>query len=555
MGAPLGYHCAVPGESSPPASGLDGVLAREPGMSSSRRDVRLRLAATALVIAASALVLAAYAVRAAALVRYPWDWSPDEGLYLDWARRALQAPSTLYPPSTVVPFPAAYGPVLPFLLAPVIALGGPPLAGARLLALAWTGVGALCVYVLARKASTPILALAGAALALAPFDLTFWHMLVRVDGPMITLLLAAAIPLLPRSLARGGDLLSTGRLLTGSVLLLAAILTKATAALTAAPLVLGWFVVDRRGAVRLCLALTLSGLLALGGLEWATSGGFFFASSLWRVHTAQPGQSGVLVLLFLRRAWPVLLLCLLGLWAARGRRAEALRDPTLLLLLGCVLVVPTMSKFGAWWNYLLPALPVLAVLAARWWGRATATAALGGISSPTLGAVGMAAVALALASTRVFPLPTPDDERTSRAFYSYVTAHVARAGRPILASRPELAYFLVDQPCEIEGSGYPLLAAASVPGTETVLHRLEHAEYTLLIEAWPFPSEGVYTRSIARSYVDAGGCRVGYFFGTIRILLLPRRDVAHPMRPQPGTRCGSAVSGGALAPNRTTGAR
>jgi 4-amino-4-deoxy-L-arabinose transferase-like glycosyltransferase len=510
-------------------------------MSSSPRDGRAELVPTAFVVAASALVLIAYAIRAAALVRYPWDWSPDEGLYLDWARRVLEAPSTLYPRGTVVPFPAVYGPVLPLLLAPIVALSASPLAGARLLAAAWTGLGALCVYVLVRKTTTPTLALAAAALALAPFDLTFWHMLVRVDGPMTTLVLAAAIPLLPRRLARGADRLSSGRLLAGSALLLAAVLTKATATLTAAPLVLGWFAVDRRSGMRLSLALLASGLVVLGALQWATGGGFLLASGLWAVHPAQAGLREALVRLFLDRTWPLGLLCLLGLGAAWDRRGEALRDPTLLLLLGCALVVPAMSKQGAWWNYLLPAVPVLAVLAARWWGHAADAIAPRGLSRPSLGAAGMAAVALVLASTRVFPLPTPEDERTSRALFAYVTAHVARAGGPILASRPELAYFLVGQPSEIDGASFPHLVAASTPGTGTVLRRLVRAEYTLLVEAWPFPSTREYASAIGRMYVEAGGCRVGYFYGTTRIRLFRRRDIEHPMRAQPGTRCGSAA--------------
>src|SRR5215475_11096668 len=72
---------------------------------------------------ASVALLAAYALRAAVLIVYPWDWSPDEGLALDYARRLAVDPASLYAKSAV-PFPSAYGPLLPLLLAPIVAPAG-----------------------------------------------------------------------------------------------------------------------------------------------------------------------------------------------------------------------------------------------------------------------------------------------------------------------------------------------------------------------------------------------------------------------------------------------
>ena len=224
-------------------------------------DPRLPLSAAA---AAGALfVLAVYVSRARALVRYPWDWSPDEALHLDYARRLLEAPGTLYGHS-VVPFPSFYGPLLPLLLSPFVEREA-PLAAARLLNLGWALLAASAVAVLVRRRGGWPWAAAAFALLLAPLDLSFWLMLLRVDAPLLALWLWAAVVLLPDSLAPGAAVLPWRRAVGGSLLLLAAVLVKPTAILHGAPLVLGWLLVDRRSALR--LAATLG---ALGG---ATAGG------------------------------------------------------------------------------------------------------------------------------------------------------------------------------------------------------------------------------------------------------------------------------------------
>jgi hypothetical protein len=512
-------------------------------MASAPRARPLLLVATAAAVLCSSLVLALYIGRAASLVAYPWDWSPDEGLYLDHARRLVDRTAPLHPRS-FVPFPSAYGPLLPLSLAPAVALLAQPLAGARVLALAWALAGALAVFVLARRGAPPALALAAAALALAPFDLSFWHLLVRPDGPMLALLLLAALPLLPRRLERGSDRLSTARLAAGTALLLAAVLAKPTGAVHGAPLVLAWLLVDRRSAVRLALALGAAGLAALLALQWATGGGFLWVQRVWGYHEAQAGLPGVIASVFLARAWPLLLACALAL-ASTGRGGrDALRDGGVVLLLAAAAVLPLTRKYGASWNYLVPSLPALAVLAARWWAKGADGRAL----RAAAGAASLGAIALALALTREFPLPSPEDARTAGALYGFVREHTSETGGPILAVRPELAYFVVGQPVEMEGSGFRSLARGGAPGTEVVLERLREARYSLVVLTWPLPDAGGYEEALARSYGLAGGCKLGYYFGEVTVNLLPRRDAFRPMRPLAGTRCGSAPG-----PTRTAG--
>lgn len=485
------------------------------------------LVATAVAVAASLIVLGAYLVPASALVAYPWDWSPDEGLYLDYASRLGDSLEALNPRS-FVPFPSAYGPLLPALLVPALGAPAGALFGARLVALGWTLVGTLAVYALVRRSGSAVLALAACALSLAPLDLTFWHMLVRPDGLMLTLWLLAAIPLLPAALAPGADRLSGSRVAAGTALLIAACLAKPTAIVHGAPLVLGWLLVDRRSALRLALWLGLAGLLTVLALQWATAGGFLWVNRIWAYHPSQPWQPRVLVGYFLDRAWPLLLL------AAATRRRGLLRDSSWLLIAGALLVLPLTAKFGASWNYLVPAVPILVVAIARWWAGA---GTLWRMPQTTAGAALVATLALGLVLTREFPLPTPSDERTARAFYSYVTEHTRTTGGKILTLRPELASFLVGQPVEMEGSGFLFLARGRAPGTELVLERLQQARYSLVVVTWPLPDTNGYQEAVERSYVPAGACKLGYYWGPITATLLPRRDLFQPLSPPPGARC------------------
>jgi hypothetical protein len=481
------------------------------------------LAGAALTAAATLLVVAAYLVRARALVAYPWDWSPDEGLFLDWGRRVVEDPGSLYT-RQAVPLPSTYGPLLPLLLAAVVRLPH-PLAAARLLALAWTAAGAAAVVALLRRSPWPAWA-AGLALYLAPFDLSFWHLLVRPDGAMTTLWLCAAVPLLPRALERGADRLRAGRLAAGTALLLAAVLAKPTAVLHGAPLVLGWFLVDRRSGWRLLASVGGFGLLLLAVLQAATGGGFLWASLLWTTHPMVPGHATAVVARFATLAWPVLAVAAGTGLAAGAARHRPHRDPALLLLAGGLAVAPLLGKQGAAWNYLVPLFAATVVVAGRW-----GSLLRGGPAAASL-------LALALAATRVFPLPTAADEATARAFYGFTQEVQHRSRGLLLASRPDLVYFLAGQPAQVDGGSFVHLAAAGVPGTEGVLRSLEEGRYALVVWTWPLPDRPRWTGALLANYVRVGECRLGYYYGApFASHLALRRGLAVPFEPPPGSRC------------------
>ena len=248
----------------------------------------LRLAARIAALG----VLLVYLAHAVALVRYPWDWSPDEGLTLDYARRLVQAPGTLYA-KTVVPVPLEYTPLLTVVLAPLVAVFEKPLASARVLAIVWTGLAVAGTYALVRPHAPQALALAMTALVLAPLDVSFWYMLVRIDGLMIAFWLWAAVFLLPRSLARGGDRLDRRRLVLGAALLMAAVLTKPTAVVHGTPLVLAWLWVDARSGLRLAALMIGAGLGIVAVLNLVSAGGFLWVNRLWTDHVSHAGLASV----------------------------------------------------------------------------------------------------------------------------------------------------------------------------------------------------------------------------------------------------------------------
>jgi hypothetical protein len=442
-----------------------------------------------------------------------------------------------------VPYPAAYGPGLPALLAPFAGLGDRMLAGARLLALLWSLASAVAVYLLVGRPAGRVYGIAAAALSLAAFDVSFWLMLVRPDGPMIALWLFAAVALLPASLSRGGDRLGPGRLAAGGLLILAAVLTKPTAFVHAAPLVAGWMLVDRRSFVRLFLLLCALGLLSFGLLQLATAGGFLWLQRVWSTHGTQDGLMQVILAHSAGRLWPFAGFAVLagGLaLRATGRARPLLTDGAWLLVLGAAVVVPLLSKYGASWNYLVPMMPALVVLGCRWLSRALPENTPGprGAIGPALAA----AAAIALVATRPFPLPTELDRRTADAFYAFVKEHTRRSGGPILAMRPELAYFVVGQPVEMEGSTFVRLARHNVAGSDRLLQGLRDGRYTLLVELHALPETGGYAEAAERNYVHAGGCNLSFYFATAAVHLFTRRDLPLYFTPPADTRCGGPAA-------------
>jgi len=235
---------------------------------------------------------------------------------------------------------------------------------------------------------------------------------------------------------------------------------------------------------------------------------------------------------FLTLAWPVLAVALgtgLASWVARNHPH---RDPGLLLLGGGLAVVPLLGKQGAAWNYLIPLFAATVVTAARWGSALRAWPAAASL------------LALAIAATRVFPLPSALDEATARAFYGFTQEVQHRSRGPLLVSRPDLVYFLAGQPVEVDGASFLHLAAAGVPGTGSVLRGLEERRYALVVWTWPLPEAPRWTGALLANYVRVGECRLGYYYGApFPSHLALRRGLAVPFVPPPGTRCEAADPG------------
>ncbi|MFI5007710.1 MAG: hypothetical protein ACHQKZ_09725 [Solirubrobacterales bacterium] len=491
-----------------------------------------RLAAFFAVTSAVA-VLAIYAGNAAALLAYPWDWSPDEGSPLAYARLLLADPGSFYD-RDLVPAPYPYTPLLPALLVPMVAWSAEPLLPARILACGWALLSLGSVYVLVRRKAAPSLALAATALVVAPMTFSLWHLLVRMDGLMIALWLAAAAVLLPPELRRGADRLGSRRLALGAALLLAAVLAKPTAAFHGAPLVLGWLLVDVRSALRLSATLAAAGTIAFALLLTASSGGFLFVMGLWRHHPPQPGLRRGLLLFFLEQTLPLLLLAAAGAIAALRRGRAPLRESALLLVAGGLTVLPMLEKSGASWNYLVPLQCAVVVLAARLWGDS---------GWKGLGAALAGAAALALVATQTFPLPDATDRRTATAFYGFIRDHVTRQDGPIFATWPEMAYFVAGQPVEIEGSGAVYVARARVRGIEEIERSLTDSRYTLVVTipyVWRDPTFATY---IDGHYRPIGECLLRYYYGTTPFTFLVRKGDPTRFDPPAGTRCASIPPG------------
>ena len=484
-----------------------------------------------------------YGAGALVLLGYPWDWSPDEGIVLDYGRRLLQAPGTLYP-REAVPFPAAYTPLLPVLMAPVVAWSAEPLRVARLLACAWTMLLGGAAYALVRSRAGAALSLATAALVLAPVDLSYWYLLIRVDGPMVALWLLGAAFLLPARLGRGSDRLSRGRLWGGAFALLGSVLAKPTALVHSLPLVLGWFLVDRDSGRRLCLTVAGLGLALLLLLQWLTSGGFLWTMSLWGTHPRQDGLLTDLLGQFLKQSLPIWIFAATGLVYAWGGGTRAgWRDGAWLLLLGGLLGVPLLSKSGAWWNYMLPALCGAAILGGRLWGvapdLATARSSVM-LRLHDLAPAAVATLALGLVLTRTFPLPSSQDAQTAEFFYSFLKER----GRPILATQPEYAYFLLDQVTEMEGSSFPYLAASKVAGLEKIRSRIAERWYTTIVAVPHFwPADAAFESVLTQNYTLVGECALGFHYGRTRFVLFAPQGSAVRFRPPPGVRCRALEAG------------
>jgi hypothetical protein len=482
-----------------------------------------------LPIAAAMGVALAYLLNAQALVRYPWDWAPDEGYYLDCARRLLYAPATVYGRS-MVPYPCFYTPLIFALLTPVLGSGAPLFWG-RLLALGWTTMIVAGVFVIVRRRGSLAMAAAAAALVLAPLDLSLWYLIVRMDGLMIALWMWSAVVLLPVEVARGADRLSGRRIGTGVVLMVLAVLAKQSALVHAAPLILVWFLVDRRSALRLTFAAGLGLAVTLLALDRATSGGFSYGLGWGRVNPWRLEYLAMNLNNFFSRAWPLLLLAAggaLSSWRSGGR---PWRDSTVWLALSGLAMAPAMARYGSLWTYLLPFLCATAALVGRFWSASTRPAA-------AWGAILAAALAGGLTATREFLLPDPLTGRSAEVFYAFVRLSAEGHPGPILTTRPEYAYFVADQSVEVEGTSFALLAAQKAPGFDRVLARLRAGGYRLVIrDPYYFPAEGPFAEALAARYRSIGGCVLTMVDGPSWLTFMVPLESTLAFSPPANSRC------------------
>jgi len=481
-----------------------------------------------IVLACLIAVVCVYGAHALQLARYPWDWSPDEGLFLDYARRLLRAPESLYPKS-VVPYPAIYGPLIAVALAPFVAWSDQPLSLARGFNVACVAAASLATFALVKRRAGAVAGAAAVALWLAPLDVSFWHLLVRPDTPMLASLLLGAFWLMPERLARGADRLDARRLLGGSAALLAAVLFKPTALLHAAPLLAAWLLVDYASAMRLFAVVGLGCLSSAALLELLSSGGFSWSQRLFADHPYFPGQVPVILQLFAERTWPVLLLAAAAFGVAWRRGRAPWRDGSFSLVVGGLLIVPALAKGGAYFNYLLPLLSGLVIAGGRWLGCGE-PAGRAAPAGPLLASL----TALALVLTTRFPLPSATDEATATFFYDFVRAKAREA--PILAIAPDYAYFVVGQPVELEATGL-LFLSMGAPGAEQIVERLTAGGYGLVIEGpWRLP-DTAGTRALLAGYAPVGECRLGSFLGPLSYRLRVRRGSSQTFLPLPGIAC------------------
>jgi hypothetical protein len=483
-----------------------------------------------LPVALAAIAIGRFVHDALVLAAYPFDWDPGEGLVLEVAMRLRDhGLAALYPVGDVVPAPFTYGPLVPALLA-TFARDEVMLVAARLLGTVFALASAGAVYALVRQRASRSVALAFAALALVPVSRTYWLVLARVDAAMIACWLWGGVLLMPQQLARGGPPLTWLRATAGSALLVLAVLAKPAAVILGTPLVLAWLLVDPRSALRVGLLTLGFGLASLAALQFATDGGFWRTLAFQTLPDRIPGQTSRLIIgELVSHAGPTAL-ALVALVMATLRRDGSVRDGAWLLWLAGPLIIPSLAKAGAVFNYLLPWAMGQAALAGRLIAHGIPSKPTSGrrLSAELVGAIPAAILALAL-TLGGFPLPTATDQRTAESFYGFLAAR----GGPMLAVHPDMAYIYAKEPVLLEMALFPDLYRHNLPGTRQLFERLDRHEFKTIVEnldRWSLEAKG---------YTPVGGCELGFHYGHMRVLLMVPSAEAPAVRfwPLPGSRC------------------
>jgi len=491
----------------------------------------LRIARVA-TIAASIAALIVILAQSGAILGYPFDWGPDEGLPHDFAERLRHDPASLYPEGRV-PFPEVYGPLLPVLLAGMSE--EPSLAAGRGLAALWTLLGSVAAYRIVRRSAGPLFGLVGALGCLHPFSIMSWSLMTRSDGLMLSLWLWSGVFLLPRELRRGVDRLDSRRLFLGGLLLFLSCLSKITGIFHGLPLVLVWVLVDFRSFTRLAGLLGGLGALWVGSMQTLTHGSYVHVLTSWTQHGHSIEQARQILGFSVTSGASGLLTLTITVLLAGTTRVPVHRAPAWILVAGGLVVVPLLTKYGAAFNYTLPLLAGIGVLIAQ-------AAARLAPRRPAAAAVIIAATAGSFLVAPQPRIPTAEDRRTADFFYSQTRG--INPNLPILALTPDWLYVVRGQPVEIEGSSLAPAAALGSPEARTILARLQQARYGLVVlvpEFWPKGAE--YRMALTLNYRLWGACRLGFFNGTgyAQMIFVPK-GLNVPFNPPVGTRCAADPS-------------
>jgi 4-amino-4-deoxy-L-arabinose transferase-like glycosyltransferase len=251
-----------------------------------------------------AVFVLAYMTVALCRMAFPFELDGSEGSIVDHVHRVVSGQQIYVAPSLDF-VPTMYTPGYYYAAALVAAVSGDGFVAPRLVSfLASLAVLWLIVAVVRKETGN----LGAATLAACLFAATFratggWFDLARPDSLFLALLLASLYRL--RFATSSRDFAAAGLLLAVSAL------TKQTALLLGAPLIVYAYVASRRGVVAFTAACA-GVLLAVGGvLEWTSAGWFF------RYVTGSTGVAHYKIWVD-ELLWPLPVACLAAAWLAYG---------------------------------------------------------------------------------------------------------------------------------------------------------------------------------------------------------------------------------------------
>jgi hypothetical protein len=322
----------------------------------------------AVALVALFLQVVVYLAHAATVLPYQFDLDQGEGYDLN-AGWLLAQGRPIYTDNASFPyFSSNYPPLYSLLVALATGIWGPTLLAGRMVSLLATiGLGLLIFGASRRQGGT-----AGALVAAGLFFLSnyVYHVtpLARVNALTAFFALAGLL-----ALGRRGR----GLLVTGAVLLLAAVYTKPTAVDAVAAGLLYLWLVDRRQALVMGGALAAAGLALAGLLEVSTRGAFSLNVIQGNVNPFIPAQLRDYLVNF--AGLHALVLLLAGVETAAAFK-EGRLDPVHFFWGTGLLMALGVGKWGAGESYFLSAIVAASILA----GRAVGPLASGRGLVPTL---------------------------------------------------------------------------------------------------------------------------------------------------------------------------